>query len=240
MHYDAVDLKEFYETTLGKIARRQILRRLRRFWPDVKGQRILGIGYPTPFFNLLAPEAERLVALMPPAQGALPWPPEGPGMVTLSSESELPFPNVFFDKVIIVHNLEVCQRLHEMMREVGRVMVSNGRLLIITPNRAGVWARADHTPFGQGSPFTAQQIRNLLRDHQFVPERLERGLFMPPLRSSRLVLSAAPVWERVGERFFNTFGGLNFAEASKQLYAGQMVGAASAIRRHQPGLVPAA
>jgi hypothetical protein len=49
-----------------------------------------------------------------------------------------------------------------------------------------------------------------------------------PPSASRMMLVTAPVWEKLGQRFFNAFGGLNIVEASKQLYSGVMVGASNA------------
>ena len=40
-------------------------------------------------------------------------------------------------------------------------------VLLIVANRAGVWARADRTPFGHGRPFSKGQILRLLEDTAF-------------------------------------------------------------------------
>ena len=48
MWQDVVDLRDFYETQLGQMARRMIRRGVRALWPDVRGQRVLGLGYATP------------------------------------------------------------------------------------------------------------------------------------------------------------------------------------------------
>ena len=46
----------------------------------------------------------------------------------------------------------------ELLREMWRVLAPNGRLLIVVPNRRGLWARVDTTPFGYGSPFSRSQL----------------------------------------------------------------------------------
>ena len=48
--------------------------------------------------------------------------------------------------------------------EIWRVLSGNGRLLVIAPNRRGIWARFEHTPFGHGRPYTSSQLYRLLRD----------------------------------------------------------------------------
>ena len=49
MQSDVVDLRDFYRTGLGQVARRMIRRAIQRVWPDVHAMRLLGIGYTTPF-----------------------------------------------------------------------------------------------------------------------------------------------------------------------------------------------
>jgi hypothetical protein len=113
------------------------------------------------------------------------------------------------------------------LQEAWRVLVGQGRLLMIVPNRSGIWARIDSTPFGHGTPYSLGQIRHFLKEYTFVPERAERALFFPPT-SSRLMLVTAGMWEKIGQAFFNAFGGVNIVEATKQLYAGTLVGATAA------------
>ncbi len=70
MWTDAVDLRDFYATSLGSVARRMIRRRIRAVWPDVTGQSLLGLGYTTPFLNPFRSEAARILAAMPASQGS--------------------------------------------------------------------------------------------------------------------------------------------------------------------------
>ena len=49
MSIDVVDLREFYSRRLGIVARQMINRGIRERWPNAEGQRVLGIGYPTPW-----------------------------------------------------------------------------------------------------------------------------------------------------------------------------------------------
>src|ERR1700730_14250492 len=106
MSSDVVDLRDFYRTGLGQVARRMIRDAVRRMWPDLRGMRLLGIGYPTPFLAAISPETERTVALMPASLGVLGWSPEGRNLVTLADERVLPFADFSMDRVILVHALE--------------------------------------------------------------------------------------------------------------------------------------
>ena len=44
MHTDVVDLRDFYETRLGQVARHMIRRGIRAMWPELTGMSLLGLG----------------------------------------------------------------------------------------------------------------------------------------------------------------------------------------------------
>jgi SAM-dependent methyltransferase len=218
MASDVVDLRDFYRSALGQVARRMIRRAIQRVWPDLNGMRLLGIGYATPFLSALSSETERTLAVMPASLGVLRWPAEGRNLVTLSEEGELPFADYSIDRVVLVHALETSEEAGALLKEIWRVLAGGGRVLIVAPNRRGIWARLDRTPFGSGRPYTMSQLSQLLRDEQFTPVGADAALFIPPARS-RMMLRAAPAWERIGNRWFPTFAGVLLVEATKQIYA---------------------
>jgi SAM-dependent methyltransferase len=218
MAADVVDLRDFYRTPLGGVARRMIRQALRRMWPDLHGMRLLGIGYPAPFLSAISAETERAIALMPASLGVLAWPPDGANLATLADEGELPFADFSIDRLLLIHALETTEQAGPMLKEAWRVLAGGGRLLIIAPNRRGIWARLDRTPFGSGRPYTMSQLSQLLRDELFTPVATSAALFVPPTRS-RMVLRSARAWERIGARWFPTFGGVVMVEATKQIYA---------------------
>ncbi len=59
MWQDVADLRQFYASPLGQVARRLIRRRLRALWPDLAGKRLLALGYGTPYLSPFHGEAER-------------------------------------------------------------------------------------------------------------------------------------------------------------------------------------
>ncbi|WP_299395772.1 class I SAM-dependent methyltransferase [Pelagibius sp.] len=221
MWHDVVDLREFYETRRGQVARHMVRRAVRSVWPDVTGQRVLGLGFATPYLRQFRSEAERVLAFMPASQGVLHWPPEGPGVVSLVEETELPLPDYSVDRVLLAHGLENSEALRALLREIWRVLTGDGRLLVVVPNRRGIWARSDRTPLGWGHPYSAAQLSRLLRENMFTPTRTERALYVPPTTSHTL-LRSAPAFERIGARFFPTFAGVVMIESGKQLYAGSV------------------
>jgi SAM-dependent methyltransferase len=218
MASDVVDLRDFYRTLLGQVARRMIREAVRRMWPELHGLRLLGIGYPAPFLSAIGGDTERTIALMPASLGVLAWPSEGANLATLADEGELPFADFSLDRVLLIHALETTDQAGPLLKEAWRVLAGGGRLLIVAPNRRGIWARLDRTPFGSGRPYTTSQLSQLLRDELFTPVATGTALFVPPSRS-RMVLRSARFWERVGTRWFPTFAGVVMVEATKQIYA---------------------
>ncbi len=238
MSADVVDLRDFYATPLGRRAREAIRARLREIWPDLRGQRVAGIGYAVPYLRGFLSEAERVLALMPAAQGVLHWPPEGPNVAALVDEAALPLPDVSLDRLVVVHALEHAEQLRPLLREIWRVMAGSGRVVFVVPNRRGIWARVDSTPFGHGQPYSARQLSRLLRENLFTPTAIRPALFSLPFES-RLLLSSAPAWERIGRRLFERFAGAVLVEATKTLYAPTAVRQRGRLVAPRPALVPA-
>lgn len=217
MHLDVVDLKEFYSSPLGHVVRRLLGTRLRARWGNAKGLELYGLGYAAPYLGAFKEEAEILAALMPAEQGVISWPSPGPRRSVLVEETELPLLDGAADRLLMVHLLEGAEDLRSLLREVWRVLAPNGRLLVIVPNRRGLWARVETTPFGSGRPFSRSQLSRLLRDASFVPEHWQHALYMPPF-NYRFLLKWALFWERLGLVMWPAFSGVIMVEASKQVY----------------------
>ncbi len=237
MQNNAVDLKEFYDTTQGRVVQRIIRQHIRELWPDVKGQRVIGLGYAVPYLRLFQGEAERVIALMPMQQGAVFWPPEERGLVSICDEAELPIESNSIDRLLVIHTLNSVESMNAVLQEAWRILSGQGRLVMVVPNRSGIWARMDNTPFGHGTPYSSGQLRQFLKEYMFVPERTERALFFPPA-ASRLMLATVGAWEKIGQSLFNAFGGVNIVEATKQLYAGTMAGAPVTAKARQRFMTP--
>jgi SAM-dependent methyltransferase len=232
MSIDVVDLRNFYAQRLGVVARRFVGRGIRARFTDTRGMRMLGIGYPTPYLGLFREEAERCLAFMPAEQGVLKWPTARPTLVALVDECELPLADAAVDRLVLVHALEMADDPGALLRECWRVLAGGGRLLAVVPNRRGLWARIDTTPFGQGRPYSRAQITYLLRETWFTPVGWGEALYMPPIPRGWFLRSAV-AWERAGATISAPFAGVHIVEATKQVYR------AVPVRRERRRLVPA-
>ena len=216
MHPDVLDLRDFYNRPLGGVVRRLLTSRIRSRWRSVHGAQLMGLGFAVPYIGLFRGEASRLGALMPANQGALVWPASGKGHTVMVEEAMLPLPDASVDRLLAVHCLETSERVGALLREIWRVLTPEGRLLLIVPNRRGIWARLDTTPFGHGRPYSRGQLERLLTDALFTPLEWTSALFMPPLDRHWLVRWAT-AFERVGARLWPGFAGVIIVEARKEL-----------------------
>jgi SAM-dependent methyltransferase len=217
MIVDIVALQSFYRNALGEIAQRYIGRALAAFLHDAVGERLLGLGYAVPFLDPALDRAERVLSLMPARQGVGHWPADRPNATALANPLMLPLPDSSIDRVLVVHLLETTEDPEELLYEIWRALAPNGRLMIVVPNRRGIWSRTDTTPFGQGRPYSRSQVKDLLRRTMFTPEKWTETLYVPPLES-RTLLRTAGVWEKVGTRLSLPFAGVHVVEASKQMH----------------------
>jgi SAM-dependent methyltransferase len=210
---------DFYGTARGAVTVRLLRARLAVMWPDLGGQRVLGLGYAPPYLRLWREQGACCVALTPAQMGAARWPAGGPGLSCTAEEDALPFPDLVFDRILLVHGLEAAENARRLLRELWRVLKDDGRLLIVAPNRTGMWAYLESTPFGHGEPYSHGQVGRLLAGAMFRVERRDAALYLPPTKR-RLVLRSGSLLERTGRRVAPALAGVIITEAVKDVYAG--------------------
>ena len=223
MATDVYAAADFYATARGAVAGQLVGERLERLWPphgsgSCGNLAVLGLGYAAPYLGLWRDAASRCVAAVPGVAGAARWPAEGPNRCCTVPEDALPFPDLCFDRVLLVHGLEAAENARRLLREVWRVLRDDGRLLVVVPNRVGVWALVESTPFGQGQPYSPGQIGRLLAASFFRVERRDTALYLPPV-DMRLLLRGARLWESCGRALVPRLAGVTITEAIKDQYA---------------------
>lgn len=230
MHLDVLDLRAFYyRTRLGRSAQRGLQQALRTLWPSTPDMTVVGFGFAAPMLRPFMAEARRVVALMPAPQGVMPWPPGAANVSALVEETQWPIEAGSVDRLIVAHGLETCDRPAALLAEIWRVLAPGGQVIFIVPNRSGLWARRDVTPFGSGRPYSFGQLEALLRQNRFAPERHAAALYAPPSHR-KIWLQTAQIWERLGRRFDpQLMAGALLVEATKQIYARPTAGSKLAV-----------
>jgi SAM-dependent methyltransferase len=239
MYDDVIALRDFYKTPLGKHVADQMYPHLTRFWQTDASCCNLMVGYGIgwlPPVSRYDDMPANLLSLMLARSGVIAWPESELIRSILVDSHALPLPDVHIDRLLLAHALEFDAEPGRLLDECWRVLDGSGRLLVVVPNRRGLWSRLEHIPFGHGHPYSSRQLCQLLETHGFVPKCTYRTIFLPPLHN-RAMMRFATTIERLGQRWWPVLGGLLLVEAEKKLYAA--AGNTSKLRRHRASAVPA-
>ena len=159
MHLDVVDLRAFYyRTRLGRSVQRVLQEAITRLWNDTEGLTLVGYGFAAPLLRPFLGKAAKVINLMPGPQGVMPWPMGEDNLSAMVEETLWPIEAGSVDRLIVAHGLETCNNSDNLLTEIYRVLAPGGLVLFVVPNRSGVWARSDLTPFGFGRPYSFSQV----------------------------------------------------------------------------------
>ena len=156
MHLDVRELRDFwYRTHLGRAAQRAIRDQTTALWPEARGLTVAGFGFAAPLLRPFLAEARRTMALMPGQQGVMAWPPGMENVSALCEETLWPVEDGRIDRLIVMHGIETSEHPIALLEECYRSLAAEGRAIFVVPNRAGLWARREGTPFAFGRPANA-------------------------------------------------------------------------------------
>ena len=220
MHLDVIDLKKFYyRTKLGHVTRNLLQESVQRIWRDCRSLQLAGFGFVPPLLQPFLNFSNTIFCLMPSQQGVMAWPSGEKNCTMLVEEVSWPLGSNSVDRLIVSHGLETCDNPNELLREIWRVLTPSGRVIFIVPNRSGLWARSDLTPFGYGRPYSLTQLEQQLRVNRFETLGFRGALYSPPSHRSYF-LKTMRFWESIGRRLDSrVVAGALVVEATKLIYA---------------------
>jgi SAM-dependent methyltransferase len=148
----------------------------------------------------------------------------------------LPFPSSSLDLVVLPHTLEFSADPHATLREVERVLVPEGRVVICGMNPTSLWGLRQgrghlYQRLGRGTLFLPEggefighwRLRDWLRLLSFELEVAEFGCYRPALRSEAWLQRFA--WmDRAGARWWPIFGASYFFVAVKRVRGMRLLG----------------
>lgn len=154
----------------------------------------------------------------------------------------LPFPSQSLDLVLLPHTLEFARDPHHTLREVERVLVAEGRVVIVGFNPASLWGlrqwggRWVQRLGGAGDPaqlflpragdfIGPRRLRDWLRLLGFEVERGGFGCYRPALRSQAW-LDRWGWMEKAGDRWWPVFGAVYLVSAVKRVRGMRVIGPA--------------
>ncbi|HZY18268.1 MAG TPA: methyltransferase domain-containing protein [Ramlibacter sp.] len=166
-------------------------------------------------------------------------PPPPPGArrpALLADYSALPFDAASLDLVVLPHTLELSHDPHATLREVERVLVPEGRVVITCLNPASLWGlrqRRAHLyrklGFGQlflpdaGDFIGYRRLRDWLRLLNFEVETGNFGCWRPALTTEHW-LDRFDWMDRLGHRWWPILGAVYFIVATKRVRGIKLVG----------------
>ena len=215
MNIDIIDLKEFYRSALANNVQTIIKKMLVRLRSTNRASKTLFVGFGAPY----ADPTNQEFLLMQAHVGVLAWPDKSTNRALLAYENEWAFADHTFDEIIIVHGLEYAQHASNVLEECYRCLRPEGRLVVIVPNRRGIWVRSDKTPFGFGQPYTLTQLSSVLKKSEFIPIDVVRGLYTFP-SSTWFGSLCSWIFECIASKTLQKFSGLVGVAAIKRVYAG--------------------
>jgi SAM-dependent methyltransferase len=168
-------------------------------------------------------------------------------VAVMTQADALPFPERSLDLVVLPHTLELASDPHQALAEVERVLIPEGRVVILGFNAASLWGlrqrigRARQKLGGKAPLFLPRpgefigywRLRDWLRLLSFEVEGGRFGAYRPALASERWLDRFA--WmDRVGDRWWPVLGSVYMLVAVKRVRGMRLVGLAKRERVKAP------
>lgn len=225
-----VKLSEFLRSPLGQYVLDWEQRHLDAAVADIFGFHALQLGLPQ-----LDTLRENRMPLRFFAARRLPEPDEAGGanrIAVINRYEELPFATHSIDLVVMPHILEFATDPHQVLREVERVLVPEGHVVITGFNPYSMWgvrqymSRLGATAYlpRAGRFISLPRIKDWLKLLSFDFERGRFGCYVPSVRSERWLVR----WrfmEKAGDRWWPFLGALYMLTAVKRVRGMRLVGA---------------
>ena len=210
------DLSRWLETPLGRYLMDWERAGLERMVADIFGYRAVQIGLPA--LDLLA--ANRMPFRFRCARVG--------SAAVLAHEFELPFATASIDLVLMPHVLEFSADPHSVLREVERVLVAEGSVVLSGLNPLSLWgvrrlaARADGALPWRGHYRSVMRIKDWLTLLGFEVLECESGCHVPAV-SSAAWLERWRFMDRIGARWWPLLGGAYLMHGVKRVQGMRLI-----------------
>ena len=153
-------------------------------------------------------------------------------IAVINRYEELPFATHSIDLVVMPHILEFAADPHQVLREVERVLVPEGHVIITGFNPYSLWGARQYASRLGASAYLPQagrfislpRIKDWLKLLSFDVERGRFGGYAPSVRSERW-LTRWRFMEKAGDRWWPFLGALYMLTAVKRVRGMRLVGA---------------
>lgn len=139
----------------------------------------------------------------------------------------LPIASNSTDLVVLPHVLEFSDEPHQILREVERILIPEGQVIVIGFNPLSLWGvkrrfdRSGEFPWN-GSYLSLNRLKDWLKLLGFEVDRGCLGCYLPPLERLQW-LQCRPTTLRAGERWWNFSGGVYALRAIKRTHGMRLI-----------------
>ncbi len=239
-----ISLATWLETPAGNYVREWEHQRLDELTVDIFGFNATQIGLP----QIQALRANRMphkwVTDIDAPEGA--HDNEAQPLVLVDDFEDLPFASSSIDLIVLPHVLEFSAEPHQILREVERVLIPEGRAIICGFNPVSLWGarqflgRVSDTYFlpEAGEFISLPRLKDWLKLLNMEVDDGHFGCYVPPCESDKWLQRYA-FMENYGQRWWPFFGAIYTVEAIKRVKGMHLVGPAlraekAALRRGVP------
>jgi len=203
-------LRHWYNTALGQALVETELALMEQVLPDLFGYHLLQLSAPMEQDMLSATRINHSMILddLPPLLPGR----EAQRSRFFADSDRLPLASASLDVLLLPHTLEYADNPHEILREVDRVLVPEGHVVILGFNPWSLFGLhrlltgwRNTTPWS-GHFFSATRIRDWLALLGFDTVLVHKYFFRPPLQHRQLV-RPLPRFERLAARYCPLLGG---------------------------------
>ena len=163
----------------------------------------------------------------------------GAGDLDLDAE-DLPFPAQSLDLVVLTHVLEFSADPHQVIREVERVLIPEGRVIVLALNPYSLWGlrqrmlrglRPNYLP-DEGEFLSLPRLKDWMKLLSLAPERPCYGCYIPPVRQEAWIERWR--WmDRAGDRWWPMAGSVYALSAIKRVRGMRLIGALTKTNKPQ-------
>lgn len=210
---------------------------------DVFGFHALQLGHPDVDAlrcNRMPHRWVGLQSLASPAEAGADM-PKARGAAVVCDFDALPFPSHSLDLVVLVHALEASRDPHLALREVERVLVPEGRVVVFGFNPTSLWGLRLRwfSGYAEDAWIGYRRLRDWMRLLGFEVDAAKFGVFRPPLASA-VWLDRFAWMEKLGQRWWPVLGAVYGVAAVKRVRGMRLVGLARRQARYASAPRPVA
>ena len=225
-----IALDRWLQTPAGNYVRAWEQACLDELTADIFGFNALQIGMPT--IDALAANRmpnKWLADIRPQLQTAGP-----PARVVVTLEfSELPFASQSLDLVVLPHVLEFAAEPHQVLREVERVLMPEGQLIVCGFNPVSLWGARQAVGRATGSPYlppacefiSMPRLKDWLKLLNMGVNQSHFGCYAPACKTQHWLQRYA-FMDRAGARWWPYFGAVYMVQAIKRVKGMRLIGPA--------------